>query len=73
MYSILSFYITEKAHKKLDEARKLYQKYRNQDEAQSPQSIHELFLTNCSLPGGWDVLEKLHTLTLYYLAQVNIK
>ncbi|KAL7647673.1 UNVERIFIED_CONTAM: hypothetical protein RMT77_001282 [Armadillidium vulgare] len=59
----------EKARQNLTVARDLYNKYKTQDNPEPPLSIHELFLTNLSSK-GFEVLESLHTLTLYYLAQV---
>lgn len=73
LWSNRALYSTAKHH--LDRANMLYDEYQKQC-TKPPRTIHSLFTTcnekesNIDDINGIDALEKLHTLTFYYLAQV---
>ncbi|XP_042237944.1 KIF-binding protein-like isoform X2 [Homarus americanus] len=73
LWSNRALYTTAKRH--LDRANMLYEEYQKQSTT-PPRTIYSLFSTNsekdssCDDTSGIDALEKLHTLTFYYLAQV---
>ncbi|XP_032456540.1 KIF-binding protein [Nasonia vitripennis] len=60
-----------KAKEYLEKAEKVYKDYKNSKDSSAPVSMSSLFgLGDPSEPPPAEILEKLHTLTLYYLAQI---
>lgn len=74
LWSNRALYSVAKCH--LDRANMLYDEYQNKSDNPPPRTIHSLFSTsegdsNLDEQNGFAALEKLHTLTFYYLAQVS--
>ena len=63
---------SKKAKEYLDEAEKIYKDYKStQDSDSLPRSMSSLLgIEDPNEPPATEVIEKLHTLTLYYLAQI---